>query len=174
MGTVWRDTKYLDPIGVRTPNRQAPSESRNGKSGRTALLSHNLELDEVSGQLHATGAVPQAKAAAVHIKWEAGWAPQLVWSFWRRQMFLVLAGNRAAIPPTSSLWRIHDNDYALPVQFYQKVIFQNIKIQYSTDCTRTNDNSRALDLHLTTAVLPPVPIIPGARSQTGSANTSSC
>jgi hypothetical protein len=120
--------KYLDPIRVRTPNRQAPSESRNGESNSIALFSHNLELDEVSGQLHATAVVPHGKAAAVHINWEAGWAPQPVWSSWRRQMFLDLAGNRAAIPPTPSPWRIHDNDYAFPVHFYQQAIFQNINI----------------------------------------------
>ena len=41
--------------------------SRNGESNSIALLSHNLGLDEVSGQLHATAAVPHGKAAAVHI-----------------------------------------------------------------------------------------------------------
>jgi hypothetical protein len=35
---------------------------------------------EVSGQLHASAALPQGKSHRVHIRQEAGWAPEPFWS----------------------------------------------------------------------------------------------
>jgi hypothetical protein len=50
---------------------------------------------EVSGQLHTFAALPP-----VPIGWEGGWAPQLVWTQWRREKYLALTGNRTpAVQP---------------------------------------------------------------------------
>jgi hypothetical protein len=40
---------------------------------------------EVSGQLQAPAAQPPGKQPPVPIVYEAGWAPGLVWTLWRRE-----------------------------------------------------------------------------------------
>jgi hypothetical protein len=51
---------------------------------------------EVS-QLHAPAALPPGKEPSVPIGWEAGRTPEPVWTRWRREKFLALAGNRTPI-----------------------------------------------------------------------------
>jgi hypothetical protein len=47
---------------------------------------------EVSGQLHAPGALLPGKGPPVSIGQEAGWAPKQVWTLWRRENPLTHAG----------------------------------------------------------------------------------
>jgi len=42
---------------------------------------------EVSGQLHALVALLLGNESLVHIGWEAGWAPELVWARWWTEKF---------------------------------------------------------------------------------------
>jgi hypothetical protein len=42
-------------------------------------------LLEVTGQLHAPAALPPGKEPPVTIGKEAGWAPEPVWTTWRRE-----------------------------------------------------------------------------------------
>jgi hypothetical protein len=44
-------------------------------------------LDGVTGQLHAPAALPPGKEPPVPILWEAGWAPEPVWTLWRKQKY---------------------------------------------------------------------------------------
>jgi hypothetical protein len=39
---------------------------------------------DVSGQLHATAALPPQKEPPVPIEYKAGWAIEVVWIFWRK------------------------------------------------------------------------------------------
>jgi hypothetical protein len=38
----------------------------------------------VSGQLHAPAALPPGKVPPVSIGYKAGWAPEPIWTLWRR------------------------------------------------------------------------------------------
>jgi hypothetical protein len=52
---------------------------------------------EVSEQLHSQAALPPRKEHPVFIRYEAGWAPEPVWTRWQREKFPVtfLNGRRA-------------------------------------------------------------------------------
>jgi len=52
----------------------------------------------VSGQLHAPTPLPSAP-----IQREAGWTPELVWTFWRREKSHILARIRTPDRPAHSL-----------------------------------------------------------------------
>jgi hypothetical protein len=57
---------------------------------------------EVSGQLHAAAALLPWKEPLIPIAYEAGWTPEPIWMFWRRENVLVLPGinsDSASIQP---------------------------------------------------------------------------
>jgi len=49
---------------------------------------------EVSGQLNAPVTLPPRKEPPVRVGKEVGWAAEPVCTWWRREKFPVLAGNR--------------------------------------------------------------------------------
>jgi hypothetical protein len=49
---------------------------------------------EVSGQPHVSVALAPVKEPSVPIEWEAGWAPEPIWTFERRDKSLAPAGIR--------------------------------------------------------------------------------
>jgi hypothetical protein len=51
-----------------------------GNGGIAPRISWTRYQMEVSGQLHAPAALPQGKEPLVPIGWEAGRAPELVWT----------------------------------------------------------------------------------------------
>ena len=44
----------------------------------------NRQCLEKSGKLHAPAALPHWKEPSLPFEHVAGWAPELVWTFWRR------------------------------------------------------------------------------------------
>jgi hypothetical protein len=52
---------------------------------------------EVSSQLHAPAALPPGTELPVPIEYEAGWAPEPVWTRWWREKFPVPAGSQTPI-----------------------------------------------------------------------------
>jgi hypothetical protein len=57
----------------------------------------------VSGQLHALAALPPGKESPEPFDQEAGWFPEPVWTFWRTESSLALAGNGTLYCPPCSL-----------------------------------------------------------------------
>jgi len=64
---------------------------------------------EVSGQLQVLKDLPP-----VPTEWEDLWAPQTVLKFWKRETYLAATENRNIIPWSSSSYRSHYHDYAVP------------------------------------------------------------
>jgi hypothetical protein len=55
---------------------------------------------EVSGQLHTPAALPPEEELPAPIGYEAGWAPEPVWTLWSGEKSLTLAENRTtAVQP---------------------------------------------------------------------------
>jgi hypothetical protein len=57
---------------------------------------------EVSGQLHAPAALLPEEEPPVPIGYEAGWAPEPIWTRWWREKFPAPAGNRTLEPQSSN------------------------------------------------------------------------
>ena len=49
-------------------------------------------MDMTGGQFHSLAAFPPAHEPSVPTEWEAGWAPEPVWTLWRTENFLLLLG----------------------------------------------------------------------------------
>jgi hypothetical protein len=67
----------------------------------------------VSGQLHAPGALPLGKETRVTIVNEAGWAPEPVWTTWRRENSLSYRDSNSVpsvVQPVASRYTDDDND----------------------------------------------------------------
>ena len=58
--------------------------------------------DGMSGQLYVPTALPPGKESVVPTEQKAGWAPEPVFTFWRRYKYVASGGNRTTIPRTSS------------------------------------------------------------------------
>ena len=58
---------------------------------------------EVSGELHTPTALPSWKEHSVVIEYEAEWAPEQVWTLWRRAKCIVSVGNRTQDCPVRGL-----------------------------------------------------------------------
>jgi hypothetical protein len=70
-----------------------------------------LHLMEVSGQLDVPAALLPGKESLVPIVLEAGWAPELVWTLWRKEKWLYPTGNwTTAIQPVVRRY----TDWAIP------------------------------------------------------------
>jgi len=55
---------------------------------------------KVSGQLHAPVTLPPRKEHPLPIGYEAGWAPEPVWTWCRTEKFPALSGNRTRYTAT--------------------------------------------------------------------------
>ena len=56
---------------------------------------------EANGQLHALAALPAGKECPAPTEYQAGWAPQSVWTLWRRENSLAHEGSPSTAPQSS-------------------------------------------------------------------------
>jgi hypothetical protein len=76
------------------------------RSGGIAPLFLTSALMEASGQLHAPSALPLGEEPPVPIVYEAGWAPEPVWTLWRREKTFPCRESNLGCPTHSqSLYR---------------------------------------------------------------------
>jgi hypothetical protein len=68
---------------------------------------------EVSGQLHAPAALPPGKQPPVSIGYEAEWAPEPVWTTWRKEISLPYRDSNSD-PSVVQLEVSRYTDYAIP------------------------------------------------------------
>jgi hypothetical protein len=59
-------------------------------------------VDGGEGRIHAPVVLLQGKKTTAPVLQEVGWAPELIWALWRREIFLASSGNQAPIPRISS------------------------------------------------------------------------
>jgi hypothetical protein len=68
---------------------------------------------EVSGQLHATAALPPGKEPLVPIVYEVGWTSEPVWKIWRRENYCPYRDSNSdpsVVQPVASRY----TDYVIP------------------------------------------------------------
>jgi hypothetical protein len=78
---------------------------------------------EVSGQFHASVVSSSSKLPPVQTEQEAGWATELVETFWRRLKSEALAPNRTTISPSPSAYSSHHGD--APVILMLLLVFES-------------------------------------------------
>jgi hypothetical protein len=66
---------------------------------------------KVTGQLHALVTLPLSKESLVPIEWETQWAPETVWTLWKREKSLAPASSQSMIPWVSSPHQSHPTYY---------------------------------------------------------------
>ena len=54
-------------------------------------------LNYVSGQLHATAALPPGKELSARVEWKAAWTPGTIWTPLSRKKSVAPAGNRTSV-----------------------------------------------------------------------------
>jgi hypothetical protein len=88
-----------------------------GEWGSGCIDSHFLNLNTnygVSGQLHAPNVLPRGKEPPVPIGKGAGWAPEPIWTMWRRENYGPYRGSNSgpsAVQPVASRY----TDCPIPV-----------------------------------------------------------
>jgi hypothetical protein len=75
-------------------NQLSTTPGRRTEGGGIAPPFLSSALDKVNCHLHAPAALPPVKELSAPIAYEAGRAPELVWTLWRREKYLAPAGNR--------------------------------------------------------------------------------
>jgi hypothetical protein len=76
--------------------------------GVDVLLHSSLswELDVGDRSVYAPAVLPSYKAPQLPVEYDAGWSPETVWTFWRREIALILSVNRTrarqALDPLST------------------------------------------------------------------------
>jgi hypothetical protein len=75
-----------------------------------------MALDGVSSQHHTPAALLTRKGHLVPNEWETGWAPELVWMFWKRQS-LVPTKNQTTAQPA---YILKYTDSTIPAIFHAK------------------------------------------------------
>jgi hypothetical protein len=71
---------------------------------------------QVSGQLHAPAASPPEKEPPVPIVWEAGWAPEPVWTTWRRENSQPYRDSNSDLSPVQPVASRYTN-YTIPARY---------------------------------------------------------
>jgi hypothetical protein len=84
---------------------------------------------EVNGGVHSPAALPLGKEPLTPIGWEAGWAPEPVWTMRRKEKFFSLPGIESRLPDhparSQSLYRLmYPGSYAEGKLFQE--VFRNI------------------------------------------------
>jgi hypothetical protein len=69
---------------------------------------------EMGGQLHTPTALPQGKEPPVSIGYEAVWAPELVWTLWKREKSCTAGNQTRAAQPVARRY----TDCAIPTPCY--------------------------------------------------------
>jgi hypothetical protein len=82
----------------------------------------------MSGQFYATATLPRGKTPTVPIEKEAGWAPEPVWTTWRRENSWSYQDSKSdisVVQPVASRY----TDYAIPATI-ETVKYLKILLKY--------------------------------------------
>jgi hypothetical protein len=102
---------------------------------------------EVSGQLHASADLPPGKEPPVPIRYETGWAPDQVWTTWRRENSWPYRDSNtdpSAVQPVASLctdWAIPDGSVHSTFLYSQSFLFVLRFLPFNFFVTLSNEQS---------------------------------
>jgi hypothetical protein len=88
--------------------------------------------------------------------WENGWTPAPVWTLWRKEKSLTLAGYRTAISMSPSTQAYHCNNWAIPATFNND--YRNCVFLMAKNCTTEYSHalySQILNYFFSLALQPP-------------------